>query len=142
MALARSYLSPDEFALFCATAPRDQWHHIRTLELLPPRYRTDREVARAALLHDAGKGYIHLHERVIYVLFAAVAPRLLQWCTRREGRGTLGALYRIRHHGCIAVALLQPLGTSARELTLIARHHDPDKADPALVALVDADDRA
>lgn len=120
-------------------APRDQWHHIRTLELLPPPLRANREVARAALLHDLGKGYIRLHERVLFVLLHAAAPRLLDLFGREDAAGVRGALYRIRHHARLGVELLTPLGATEREIELIARHHDLASNDPALAALVRAD---
>src|SRR5579872_3200975 len=66
----RAQLTPSQQTLFFAMSPRDQWHGIETLRLLPPAFRDDADLALAALLHDCGKGYIHLHERVLYVLLA------------------------------------------------------------------------
>ncbi len=138
-ALLAAYLSPEEQRLFRATSPRDQHHHLQTLRLLARRGAVPRHLARAALLHDVGKGRVHLYERVLYVLLAAATPRLLAVLARREGPGPLGALYRIHHHPRRAVALLRPLGAAPRELELILRHHEPPGADAELNALIAAD---
>ncbi len=148
LALVAAYLSVDERRLFDATSPRDQHHHIRTLELLRARAPGGRpispDLARAALLHDIGKGRIRLFERVAFVLLMAAAPALLRRLTRRAGPGPLGALYRMRHHAAIGTAALQRLGVSARTLALVARHHEPPdpRRDPELAALIAADEDA
>ncbi len=139
--LAR-YLSGGERRLFETTSPRDQRHHVETLRLLCREGAPSRELARAALLHDVGKGYIRLHERVLYVLLAAGAPPLLRRLARRDGRGLRGALYRIHHHAHLAVDLLRPVGVTARELELIARHHQSPHDDDELRRLIRADERA
>ncbi len=138
-ALLAAYLSPEEQRLFHATSPRDQRHHIDTFRLLCRRGPVPRHLARAALLHDIGKGHVRLHERVLYVLLAAAAPRLLEAVARRRGPGPFGALHRIHHHPRRAVDLLRPLGASERELELILRHHEPPGADAELNALIAAD---
>jgi putative nucleotidyltransferase with HDIG domain len=141
-AVLERYLTAAERHLFWSNAPRDQHHHLETLRLLCRAGAPSRELARAALLHDVGKGYIRLHERVLYVLLAAAAPRLLDRLTRRHGRGLLSALYRTRHHARLGAARLRVLGASPREVELVARHHDPPGNDLELRALVDADERA
>ncbi|MER3419978.1 MAG: phosphohydrolase [Chloroflexota bacterium] len=138
-ALLARLLSPDELRLFWATSSRDQHHHLETLRLLRRHGQVPQHLARAALLHDIGKGRVRLYERVLYVLLAAAAPRLLAALIRRERPGPLGALYRIHHHPRRAVALLRPLGASQRELELILRHHEPPGADAELNALIAAD---
>jgi putative nucleotidyltransferase with HDIG domain len=142
LALLDRYLSPAEQRLFHATSPRDQDHHLRTLQLLQRRGTPDATLARAALLHDVGKGYIRLHERVVYVLLAAAAPALLRRLTRRPRRGLLGALYRTRHHAAAGASMLRSLGVEDRVLDLVARHHRPAGGDAALCALIEADNDA
>lgn len=144
LALVDSLLSPAERRLFDATAPRDQAHQVKTLRLLveelgrPP----SRELARAALLHDCGKGYIRLHERVVYVLLASAMPSLLVRLARRPIGGMRGALYRIRHHSMVGAEAWWALGASRRECELVARHHDLPDGDAERAALMRADDRA
>lgn len=136
------YLSPAERRLFGALAPRDQHHSLETLRLLACHHPLTPTLARAALLHDIGKGYIRLHERVIFVLLSAAAPRLLARLTGRERPGLLGALYRTRHHARAGAAMLAASGAEAPVVALVARHHLPPAADAELRALIHADDRA
>ena len=142
IAIVRSYLSPAEQELFFATSPRDQHHHLETVRLLCRDGTPSHMLIRAALLHDVGKGYIRLHERVLYVLLTALAPRLLDRLTRSERGGVLGALYRTRHHARTGAAWLQNLGACPREVELVARHHDPPGDDGELRRLIAADEEA
>ena len=142
LAVLADYLSAEEQRLFYATSPRDQLHHIRTLRLLSEQGRPSRALARAALLHDVGKGRVRLYERVLYVLLNAAAPGLLARLTREDGIGPLGALYRTRHHAARGAGLLRSLGAGERELQLIACHHHPPGEDRELNALIAADDDA
>lgn len=141
-AVLAAYLAPAEQALFEALSPRDQHHHLETLRLLAAAGPPSRELARAALLHDVGKGYIRLYERVLYVLLAAAAPSILDRLTRCQGRGPLGALYRTRHHARTGAEALLRLGATAREAELVARHHQPPGNDAELRLLIEADERA
>lgn len=136
------YLSPNERSLFDRVSPRDQFHQLETLRLLSRAAAPSRPLARAALLHDAGKGSVRLHDRVLYVVLAAAAPAVLERLTRHEGRGPLGALYRIRHHARIGADRVRALGAEPRVVELIARHHDPPGDDAELRALIAADDEA
>ena len=142
LALLDRWLTQAERRLFFATAPRDQHHHLETLHLLRRRGDPSPALARAALLHDIGKGRIRLHERVLYVLLVAAAPRLLRRLTLRPGPGPLAALYRTRHHACVGAELLQRLGAEPRVVALVARHHDSPGDDGELWALVEADAEA
>lgn len=142
LAMLDALLSPEERAMFLAQAPRDQHHHLETLRLLSEHGQPARTLARAALLHDVGKGYIRLHERVVYVLLAAGSPGLLRRLTRQERAGLPGALYRTRVHAEAGAARLRALGASERELELIRRHHLQPGDDAELAALIGADDRA
>jgi putative nucleotidyltransferase with HDIG domain len=140
--LLGEYLSPSERRLFFGTSPRDQHHHIETLRLLHERGEVPRHLARAALLHDVGKGYVHLHERVAYVLLARFAPRVLERVVQRGPGGPLGGLSRIHRHAQLGADALRALGAEERVIELVARHHLPPGEDTELRALIDADDRA
>lgn len=142
LAVIHHYLSPEERRLFFQTSPRDQHHHLETLRLLESDGAVPHHLARAALLHDVGKGYVHLHERVMYVLLTRLAPGMLVWLIGRARRGPVGALGRIHDHAECGAAVLQKLGATAREVELVARHHQPLGDDTELRALIDADDRA
>jgi hypothetical protein len=140
LALMQALLSPAQQALFCDMSPRDQWHSVQTLRLLPPLWQADREVAVAALLHDAGKGRIRLHERVLFVVLSA-SPRLLRRLAH-SGTGWRGALERTLRHGEAGARLALMSGASERTAALIRTHHHPNPHDSAALALLDADDRA
>ena len=142
LAAIEHYLSPPEQRLFFQTSPRDQHHQLHTLRLLVCDGPVPSHLARAALLHDVGKGYVHLHERVVYVLLTRFAPGALGWLVQRK-RGRLPrALGRIHRHAECGAATLRQLGATPRELELIARHHLPPGDDDELRALISADDRA
>lgn len=140
LAEVRARLSPAQQALFLRMSPRDQWHSIATLRLLPPAMRADADLAVAALLHDAGKGYIRLHERVLFVLLARTSPLLMRFAAPRTG--LRGALLRIGRHAERGAVLAAAAGATPRAVRLIRSHHHPDPRDPAALALLDADDRA
>jgi hypothetical protein len=140
LALMQALLSPAQQALFCGMSPRDQWHSVQTLRLLPPVWQADRDVAVAALLHDAGKGHVRLHERVLFVVLSA-SPRLLRWLARSDA-GWRGALKRTLRHGEAGARLALMSGASQRTAALIRMHHHPNPDDSAALALLDADDRA
>ena len=140
--VADALLSPAERSLFDGTSPRDQHHHLETLRLLPGSVRGNRTIARAALLHDVGKGWIRLHERVLFVLLNAAFPGLLDRIAHRDRPGLLGALYRIHHHAGLGADALSALGVEPRLVDLVRRHHDDPAGDPDLYALIHADDRA
>lgn len=136
----RSLLSPQQQSLFGGMSPRDQWHSVQTLRLLSPDLQADRDVALATLLHDAGKGRIRLHQRVLFVLLSPF-PALLHRLAR-PGSGWRGALHRSLHHAEAGARLAAIAGTSERTATLIRAHHNPNPYDAAALALLDADDRA
>ena len=140
LALVRSRLTRQQQALFLTLSPRDQWHSVQTLRLLPAMLQADADVATAALLHDAGKGWIRLHERVLFVLLSA-RPSLLH-AVVRPGAGWRAALYRSLHHAETGAHLALAAGVSPRAAALIRAHHQPDPADPVARALFDADERA
>jgi len=136
------YLTPAQRRLFDSLSTRDQHHHLETLRLLAHGGSPSRVLARAALLHDIGKGHIRLYERVAYVLLTAGVPWLLERTTRNEGWGPCGALYRIRHHAATGARWLQQLGADPREVELVAHHHLPPNDDAELRLLIAADDEA
>ena len=136
----RARLTSAQQSLFLAMSPRDQWHGVETLRLLPAALRDDRELGLAALLHDCGKGYIRLYERVLYVLLARLPWLLVRLAAPRTG--PRGALLRLSRHTERGAALAAAAGSSPRTVALIRAHHYPDPNDPAAIALLAADDRA
>ncbi len=141
LAEARCLLSDLQWRAFCRMSARDQWHGIETLWLLRHAGWNDAELELAALLHDTGKGYIRLHERVLYVLLAPF-PKLLGLCASSDGKSVRGALYRLHYHAGRSAELALRSGAGERVARLIRLHHQLDPADSAAAALANADDRA
>ncbi|HLZ69801.1 MAG TPA: HD domain-containing protein [Dehalococcoidia bacterium] len=141
LAQARSLLSEPHWRLFRQMAPRDQQHAIETLRLIGMEGAPSPDLALAALLHDAGKGYVRLHERVLFVLLA-LWPRLLWRLSAEHGPHWRAALWRSARHAETGARLAAETGASARVADLIRRHHTRAADDRELRALIEADARA
>jgi hypothetical protein len=137
----REALTPAQQVLFAGMSARDQWHSIQTWRLMGQAPDTDPALRTAALLHDAGKGFIRLPERVLYVMLARF-PRLLRRAAAPGPTGPRAALYRMDNHALTGARLAQEAGASADAVSLIRRHHHPPgrtDQDPRLEALIRAD---
>ena len=137
---AAALLGPELWRLFVSMAARDQRHCFDVYRRLSTGGCSDRDVLQAALLHDAGKGRlagasVRLWHRVAYVLLAAAAPALLEHLSR--GRGGLSSLHGHAERGAM---LAEALGAVPAVVALVARHEEPDPADPRLALLRVADD--
>ncbi len=140
LAAARAVLTEAQLAIFLTMAPRDQWHSIETLRLLRGNL-SDPDAELAALLHDAGKGYVLLHERVVYVLLSTFPALLARLAAPNRGR-LRSALYRSLHHAEVGADLAMEAGASARAVQIIRGHHHTDASDTIALALASADDHA
>ena len=144
---ARALLGDAELLLFTALQARERRHALDVLHWL--RAHADpapsRELLAAALVHNAGKGPLHLHERVIFVLLETFAPRLLARLADRGGRGggrLPRALARQRDHPRLGAARLAEIGSAPRIRELVRRHHDASAGgDRELAWLMEADRR-
>ena len=137
---ARAWLGPAELRCFMALQARERRHAMDVAEWLLERGSPSRDLLAAALLHNAGKGSIHLHERVAYTLLGCLAPGLLDRLASPGGRGFRGAMAAQRDHPERGAELLAAIGVRPRVLDLVRGHHDPAApADPELAALIEAD---
>ena len=137
---ARAWLGPAELRCFMALQARERRHAMDVAEWLLERGSPSRDLLVAALLHNAGKGSIHLHERVAYTLLGRFAPGLLDRLAAPGGRGFRGAMAAQRDHPERGAELLAAIGVRPRVLDLVRGHHDPAApADPELAALIEAD---
>ncbi|RLT28167.1 MAG: HD domain-containing protein [Chloroflexi bacterium] len=137
--IVRERLNDAERALFVAMDPRDRRHSMDVLQLLRQRGTPSATLETAALLHDIGKGQMHLHERVLFVLIGVVSSRLRHRLEREGQRGLRGAFWRLRHHPEIGAVLLNDASTE-RVCWLVLHHTDrrpPDDAE--LLELIAAD---
>jgi putative nucleotidyltransferase with HDIG domain len=138
--LVDDYLNASARSLFGGLSPRDQQHSARTAALILQAGDNDPELIVAALLHDIGKGQQRLWQRILYVLLAALSPRLLARFAR-PGAGWRGALDRAARHPALGAELTRAAGYSDRVAQLVAAHHR-QTASGDLLALQRADERA
>lgn len=137
--IVRERLNDAERAFFVAMDPRDRRHSMDVLQLLRERGTPSATLETAALLHDIGKGQMHLHERVLFVLIGVASGRLRRRLEREDQRGLRGAFWRLHHHPEVGAALLDDISTE-RVRWLVLHHIDrrpPDDAE--LLALIGAD---
>ena len=141
---ARALLGDAELLLFTTLQARERRHALDVLHWLrahadPP---PSRELLAAALVHNAGKGPLHLHERVIFVLLETFAPRLLARLADHGGRRLPRALAMQRDHPRLGAARLAEIGSAPRVRELVRRHHDASAGgDRELAWLIEADRR-
>lgn len=145
VATARTLLTPAEFSLFLQEEPRDRRHSVNLLRLLRTEagamdMELPREVEAAALLHDVGKGRLHVWHRILFVLLDAAPSALARRVESHSGAPWRRALWRIRHHAALGAGLLAEAGSEMRVVELVRRHTEPPPADdPELALLIAAD---
>ena len=138
--LARGLLGPEELLRFAALQGRERRHAMDVVRYLHAHGTPSRELLVAALLHNVGKGSLHLHERVAYTLLRLLAPRLLDRLASPAGFGFRRAMAAQRDHPQRGAELLAELGVSARVQELVRRHHDASAGgDAELARLIEAD---
>jgi hypothetical protein len=145
--LRRLIDNEDQWRLLSRLTPFDRAHHLRVHALLRARGCDDPDLLLAALLHDVGKaddrGRAAALHRSARVLLRRVSPRLLDRMATPGRAGILHGLYLTCHHAALGADLARHAGASERCCVLIACHDSrPPYADPALAALVAADNAA
>jgi len=138
IAVLERYLAPSQRDLFQEMSPIDQRHCLDVFNALLQQRRTDPDVLRAALLHDAGKTGIHLWHRVAGVLLEAFWPTLLEKLAVNRPQSWLYGFYIYRHHAELGAELAERSGCSPPVVELIRGHHAPSENERAK-ALWDVD---
>jgi hypothetical protein len=139
-------LTAEEWRLVQRLGPADRRHLLAVhTELVREGYR-DRDLLKAALLHDVGKvdsyGRVTVVHRVAKVLLNAGSPELLARAAAGKGRGLRHGLYLAVNHPAVGAELARDAGTSERTCWLIAHHDDGTiPEDPELVALRAIDEK-
>ena len=130
---ADEVLAPDAQRLFRRMSVSDQRHSLNVMRALRRQGHTEPDVLAAALLHDVGKSAAWLApwHRAIIVLSARFAPGLLAWLTRGEPRGWRRPFVIHRQHAEIGAKWAAQAGCSALTVSLIRRHQEPLRREPA-----------
>ena len=92
---------------------RDQQHGVAVFRRVRAVYPGDAALEAAALLHDCGKGRVHLWQRVAFVLLDAVAPLMLPRIASEHGAGWRRAFWRLYHHPEIGADPVAATGAEA-----------------------------
>jgi hypothetical protein len=137
-ALAQQMLSGRERALFQDLAVADKRHALTVWRTLLDAGHTDRELLKAALLHDLGKSLradgtrptwgVPLPYRVLIVLLEAWRPGLLARLADPNPRSPGHPFCVYLEHPKHSAALAQAAGCSPLTVSLIRRHHEPPGA--------------
>ncbi len=142
-------LSPAELQLFLGQRPRDRRHavltmrHVERIATAEGSTPSD-ELRTAALLHDIGKGTLHVEDRILYVLLEAISPTLVDRFADEHASRPRRALWRLRHHSSLGAAQLTAAGSTPRVIDLVSTHHLPatPEGDRELPWLLAADESA
>jgi hypothetical protein len=118
-------LSPPLLALFQQMPGIGQRHSMDVYTALARDGCRDADVLGAALLHDVGKGRLHVGHRIAIVLLERLAPRLLAWWATDRPGPWRRALNRAVHHDALGAALVEEAGASAAVVALIRGHERP-----------------
>lgn len=138
----KELLSPPLLTLFRQMPSMDQRHSMDVCAALQAQTCDDPEVLAAALLHDVGKGPIHVGHRVAFVLLEWLAPGLLAWWAVDQPVLWRRAFYLMLHHEEVGAALAAEAGASPAVVTLIRNHEQAGSTgtDTRLALLRAADD--
>ena len=135
-------LRPEELRWFRSLQGREQRHAVDVMRHLQAHGTPSTGLLVAALLHNVGKGPLHLYERVAYTLLAMFAPTLLDRIAAPDGRGFRRAMAAQRDHPARGVEVLTAIDVRPRVIELVRGHHDASAdGDADLAALIEADQR-
>lgn len=134
-ALAQQTLAGPERALFQGMAPADRRHALAVWRALRDAGHSDRDLLKAALLHDVGKSLradgsrqpwgVPIVHRVLIVLLEAWRPGLFTRLADPDRWSFWHPFYVYLEHPHHGAELAQAAGCSPLTVSLIRRHHEP-----------------
>lgn len=145
------YLNEREQTLFFQMSVVDQRHALDVsylvVKALENRKKSecDRNLVKAALLHDIGKrnGELTLFDRILIVILEKFWPlQMTQWASKGRGgfiTNRRHALFIAVHHSLRGAEFLQEIDCEQDIIDLVRDHHQPDSGDWRMVILQDAD---
>jgi hypothetical protein len=121
---AMTHLSEAEGGLFLGMETADQRHSIRVLQRLLSTGIDDRDLLKAALLHDVGKSYcrIGILHRTAAVALKALLGRLPAWLADQPRARLRRPFYVLQNHPRLGADLLARAGCSERVCRLAELH--------------------
>ena len=134
-ALAARYLTQTEQRFFARMEVADQKHCVGVLKYLLRRGMEDRQLLKAALLHDVGKSRsrISVFHRTAAVLLRAIFGEVPSFLTWIGGERLWGPFYVLENHPRLGAVMLAKAGCDERVWRLAELHH----VDPKLLNLTD-----
>jgi len=153
IAMLGSILTPEQVALFLRMERSDQRHSLDVMDALQRAGHDDRDLFRAALLHDTGKSLASdppagggplqrftVWHRTAVVLMQKNAPG---WLARlaADGRGWKRPFAIHVQHARASAELAAQTGCTPEVVDLIRRHHDPEPDDQRAALLQWADEQ-
>ncbi len=137
-------LTSAEFALLSRLPLADRAHHLTVYESLVRYGCHDRDLLKAALLHDVGKAdgtlRVNLVHRSVAVILRQFVPRLFKRLASPDAMRWRHALFLVEAHPEIGADLARRAGCGDRVCWIIAHHHDEASYDEGLELLRRADD--
>ena len=133
-------LNPAQQELFSRMPELDQRHCLHVYRTLRGMGREDKDLLRAALLHDVGKEGASLWHRVACVILGKTCPGLLRRLAQERPGSWRYGFYSNSQHARRGAALAEASGASAVTVNLIRVHQDKGNDDPRLVAFQKADE--
>ena len=136
----RQVLGPPLAALYEGMRPEAQRHAFDVYATLRHAGWRDADLLTAGLLHDVGKGRIHVLHRVAWVALGAVSVRLRTRLALHTPVGVWLGLRQNHLHAASGAALVAAAGGTPRSVQLVRDHYVHAPHDALLCALQAADD--
>jgi hypothetical protein len=137
---AHRYLEEPLRPLFASMMVRDQQHGLIVMRRVRTQAgESDAQLLAAALIHDCGKGRVHLWQRVAHVLMGALAPGTEQRIANETGPDWRRGFWRLLHHPELGARMAEAAGAHP-DVARMIREQDAPSPDARLAILQAADE--